>query len=56
MQVRALYDFEPQGETELGFKEGDIITLLASDDPEWSLSLLSLSLSLLRVIRLSRIS
>ena len=39
-RVRALYDYDAQGEEELTFKEGDIITVLVKEDENWWLGTL----------------
>eukprot|EP00128_Syssomonas_multiformis_P002334 Colp12_sorted_trinity150504_noHs@15130 len=34
-RVRALFDFNPQEDGELGFRKGDVITVLDENDPNW---------------------
>jgi len=40
-KVQGLYDFDAEDETELSFKEGDIITILSKPNDEWWEGLLS---------------
>jgi hypothetical protein len=32
---KALYDYEPQTDEEVSFKEDDILYILENDDPDW---------------------
>jgi hypothetical protein len=34
-RVIAMYDFEARDDTELGFKEDDMIEVINKDDPDW---------------------
>jgi hypothetical protein len=40
-KARALYDFVAEGDNLLPLKQGDIVELLDSDDPEWCLGRLN---------------
>lgn len=39
--MRALYDFEAQGDNELAFNVGDIIEIVYKQDKGWSLGILN---------------
>ena len=34
-KCRAMYDFTASNESELSIKEGDVLTIVGMDDPEW---------------------
>ena len=35
LQYNAIYDFDGQDASELSFKKGDVITVVAKDDADW---------------------